>query len=143
MAEKYLKLIQNGNTTFIPDNQRNRSFWAKQNSLVARSRSAHVETVTIIPATDEEVSFMQHSDVGSVIKQTASILPDNTAIFEMMNRLQRQNEEQALKISQLEAKQNAPIAPDNQMRTFTEVIVDTGEGIEQARNKPGPKPKDK
>lgn len=138
MAEKYLKIIQNGNTTFIPDNQRNRSFWAKQNSLVSRSRSAHTETVTIIPATDEEVAFMQHSDVGTATKKPASTLNDNSAIFEMMNRLQKQNEEQAEKLALLEAKQNTSIV---EPATTTGGNGEGGE--EKEKGKPGPKPKDK
>lgn len=61
MAEKYLKVIQNGVSSFIPDNRRNRDFWAKQNVRVSRSRSANQETVTLFEASPDEVMFMQQS----------------------------------------------------------------------------------
>ncbi|MCW3466500.1 hypothetical protein [Chitinophaga nivalis] len=117
MPEKYLKVIQNGNTTFIPDNQRNRSFWTKQNTLVSRSKSALSEIVTVLPASDDEVSHMQHSDVGTSMasNHTSAITQDNSAIFEFLNRLQKQNDSLNEKISELTA--------------------------EREKGKPGPKPK--
>lgn len=138
MAEKYFKIIQNGTISYVPNNQANKNFWAKQNSLVSRSHAAHKETVTILEATDEEVAFMQHSDVGSSkpTPRHAQNIDTNT-ILEMMNRLQKQNDEQAQKINDLLAKQNeqiteSPTGPNDESDT-----------ILKEKGKPGPKPKEK
>lgn len=143
MAEKYLKIIQNGAVSYVPNNQANKNFWAKQNSLVSRSHAAHKETVTIMEATDEEVAFMQHSDVGSSKIAVSSVLAnDNSAILEMMNRLQKQNEEQAEKIAALMAKheksENAVnVSGDSSNADNPEISGNKEKG------KPGPKPKEK
>lgn len=141
MAEKYLKIIQNGTSSYVPNNQANKNFWAKQNSLVSRSQAAHKETVTILEATDDEVAFMQHSNVGASKPSVhQSPTADNSAIFEMMNRLQKQNEEQARRIDDLMAKRNAPIMPD---ATVTAGGEGSDSSTDKEKSKPGPKPKDK
>lgn len=58
MAENYLKLIQDGVTSYVPDNKQNRDFWARQNARLGKGRSAANELVTILKATPDEVEFM-------------------------------------------------------------------------------------
>lgn len=70
MAEKYLQVIQNGISSYVPDNRFNRSFWAKQNAKVSRNRNAQQEVVTIREASPEEVEFMQSSGFLSNVAPT-------------------------------------------------------------------------
>lgn len=79
MAEKYLKVIQNGVASFIPDNRRNRDFWTKQNAKVTRSRSSHQEIVTIMEARPEEVAFMQQSGAPSNVFQPVIQTPSEVS----------------------------------------------------------------
>lgn len=73
MAEKMLKIVQEGRESFIPDNQRNRSFWTKQNAKVAGSYNAQREFVTILPATAEEMAMLeQQNTLPTVPKITAT-----------------------------------------------------------------------
>lgn len=73
-TEKYLKIIIDGETNFIPDNKSNRQFWAKQNTRIGNGRNSGQYLATILPATDEEVAHMTLPDIPNVVSQ-----PTNTS----------------------------------------------------------------
>lgn len=91
MAEKYLKIIQNGVASYVPDNRRNRDFWTKQNAKVSRSRSSHQEIVTIMEARPEEVAFMQQS--GSPANVFQPIVQTPSEVSELKKLLAKQQEQ--------------------------------------------------
>lgn len=118
MAEKYLKVIQDGVTSFIPDNSKNRTFWAKQNAKLGKSKLAQFEMVTVIPATDEEVALMNQPAVSSTpVAPTVT-----TTELEKMQALFAQQQEQ---IAQQQLLINKLLLGDT----------------DKEKGKPGPKPK--
>lgn len=125
MAEKYLKIIQNGVESFVPDTKRTRDFWTKQNSKVVRSYAAQRETVTIVPAKDEEVAFMTNPVALSKAIEQAPAAPvvDTSKLESLEAKLAQQQE----LITLLLKKQNE----------------DTSDTEQKERGKPGPKPKTK
>lgn len=118
MAEKYLKVIQDGVTSFIPDNSKNRTFWAKQNAKLGKSKLAQFEMVTVIPATDEEVAFMNQPVTTPTVIQPTVATSELEKMHAMFALQQEQIAQQQLLINKL-------------------LLVDT----DKEKVKPGPKPK--
>ena len=75
-TEKYLKVIIDGETHYIPDNRNNRQFWAKQNSRIGNGRNSNQYIATIFSATDEEVAHMTLPAVQAVVPQQASTISE-------------------------------------------------------------------
>lgn len=115
MADKHLKVIQDGRVSFIPDTPFNRAFWAKQNAKVSGSRNAQHEMVTILPASANEEAEL---NVVSVSQPKAS---SQESEFET---LRKQLADQQALINKLLLKEDKK----------------DGEG-EKEKSKPGPKPK--
>lgn len=116
MAEKMLKIVQDGRESFIPDNQRNRSFWTKQNAKVAGSHNAQREYVTILQATPDELAELE--------KQNSASLPQKVIAPVANNELDALKQ-QVAQMQEMIAKLTQP-APDDQPKE---------------KAKPGPKPK--
>ena len=122
MAEKYLKVIQDGITSYIPDNAKNRSFWAKQNAKLGKSRNAQFEMVTVVPASDEEVAFMNQP-----VTSSAPVTPTvTTTELEKMQALFAQQQEQIA---------------SQQLLINKLLLGDAAETDAKEKAKPGPKPK--
>lgn len=121
MADKYLKVIQDGISSFIPDNPKNRTFWAKQNARLGKSKMAQFEMVTVIPATDEEVAFMNQPTVI-----TAPVAPTvTTTELEKMQALFAQQQEQIA----------------SQQLLINKLLLSDVDSEQKEKSKPGPKPK--
>lgn len=120
MAELFDKIIQNGITSFVPRSNKTRAFWMKQNAKVAGSEKASKETVTIMPATDEEVAEWLAVPVAA---PTASAVPAQIPI-----------NSQALEVLQKQMQ-----AAQDQIQKQQDLILQLM--AEKERNKPGPKPK--
>lgn len=114
MADKHLKVIQDGRASFIPDTPFNRAFWAKQNAKVSGSRNAQHEMVTILPASQDEETALR---AAVVVASKASQQSD----YEL---LRKQLAEQQALINKLLLKEDKK----------------DGE-VEKEKSKPGPKPK--
>lgn len=118
MADKYLKVIQDGVTSYIPDNANNRKFWTNQNKRVAKSQYGQKEMVTILPASEEEVAHMNQQVVNSAPVQKGP------SEIEKMQSLFAQQQEQIA----------------SQQLLINKLLL--GEDTEQKeKGKPGPKPK--
>lgn len=140
MAEKYLKIIQNGVASYVPDNRRNRDFWAKQNGKVARSRSAHQEIVTILEASPEEVEFMQQSSIpakGTSVPTTVVREVVNNSELELLKKMVDLQQEQIKSL--LESKQTEEKDLNEKDSDDEPEFVDFSD--EKPKGKPGPKPK--
>lgn len=121
MAEKYLKVIRDGETSYIPDNAGNRSFWTKQNARLGRGRSAAHELVTIVPATDEEVAFMTQPVADSLTANAAHT---------------------AAQISLADELKSLRAISDSQQALINKLLIGNVEDTEMTeKKKPGPKPK--
>ncbi len=121
MAEKYLKVIRDGVDSYIPDNQANRSFWAKQNARIGKGRSAAHELATILPATDEEVAFMTKPVADSLTAGATHI---------------------AAQISLADELKSLRAISDSQQALINKLLIGNVEDSEiTEKKKPGPKPK--
>ncbi len=128
MAEKFLKVIQDGVASYVPDNKSTRDFWAKQNARLGKNRSSAHELVTILPATDEEVAFMTKPVADSAAAATQN---QNSAVEKLESLRAVLDSQQAL-INQLLLKnETKPVNPPVQVE----------EAEDKAKGKPGPKPK--
>lgn len=114
MAEKYLKIIQNGNVSFVPDARSTRQFWDAQNRLYAKSREAEKHIVTYTVAKDEEVAHLLPQPVLQAVPAS--------------NEMQSLKEKIAAQQAQIEflIKIASGNKPDDDVKE---------------RQKPGPKPK--
>jgi hypothetical protein len=121
MAQKFLKVIQDGLTSYVPDTKFAREFWAKQNARLGKNRNAQHEIATIMPASEEEVEFMTkpvaESSVSDSIK---SILPSDDRLAKLQSQLESQ---QAL------------------INTLMGKLIDAQPQATEVKGKPGPKPK--
>lgn len=88
-TEKYLKIIIDGETSYVPDNRANRQFWAKQNARIGNGRNSSQYLATILPATDEEVAHMTVVDAPSSVSQPAN----NSSEIESLRNLVLQQQE--------------------------------------------------
>lgn len=88
-TEKYLKVIIDGETNYIPDNKGNRQFWAKQNSRIGNGRNSSQYIATITTATDEEVAHMTLPEVQSQVLQATNT---NSEIESLRNLVLQQQE---------------------------------------------------
>lgn len=137
MAEKYLKVIQNGVASFVPDNKRNRDFWTKQNAKVSRSRSAHQEIVTIMEARPEEVAFMQQS--GSPANIFQPVIQPVSEVSELKKLLAKQQEQIDKLLAQNERKETPEqkVKPEPPAENYEEPEFVDLEAEEQKVKKPG------
>ena len=115
MAEKMLKIVQDGRESFIPDNPRNRSFWTKHNSRVAGSYNAQKELVTILPATQQELAELERQSLAAISQK-----PVVTASNSELDTLKQQ----VAQMQEMIAKLTQPV-----------------EEQPKEKAKPGPKPK--
>jgi hypothetical protein len=138
MADKYLKVIQDGVASYIPDNGKNRTFWAKQNARLGKSKMAQFEMVTIAPATDEEVAFMNQPAIT-----TAPAAPTvTTTELEKMQALFAQQQEQIASQQLLINKLLLGDAPaGSPVKEEPTVTAPATSELEKEKGKPGPKPK--
>jgi DNA-binding ferritin-like protein len=125
MAEKMLKIVQGGRESFIPDNQRNRQFWTKQNSKVAGSHNAQEEYVTILQATAEEVAELERQNAAAVSPKVIAPSPEKIAALSQITALEQQVAEMREMLAKL-SQPKEPSASDDQQKE---------------KAKPGPKPK--
>ena len=127
MAEKYIKVMQDGKTSYIPDNRENRNFWTKQNTRLGRSRNSAHELATILPATTEEVAFMTNPVAASSYQPVA---PSNdlASLKDMFEKQQQQIMDQQALINKL-------------LLGGTPSEQKYGESEQKEKGKPGPKPK--
>lgn len=139
MAEKYLKVIQNGVASFVPDNKRNRDFWTKQNAKVSRSRSAHQEIVTIMEARPEEVAFMQQS--GSPANIFQPVIQPVSEVSELKKLLAKQQEQIDKLLAQNESKETMEVKPELPAENSEDPEFVDMEAEEQKVKKPGRPPK--
>jgi hypothetical protein len=142
MADKYLAVIQDGITSYIPNNANNIKFWTNQNKKVARSQYGQKEMVTIRPASEEEVAHMNQPVVSSApVQKGPSEIEKMQALFAqqqdqiasqqlLINKLLLGATEPVINTITTPAKEEAPI-PDP---TPTD-------GEIKEKSKPGPKPK--
>jgi hypothetical protein len=115
MAEKMLKIVQDGRESFIPDNRFNRAFWTKHNSRVAGSYNAQREFVTILQPSQEELAELEKQSMLEVAKK-----PTVTTAVNELDALKQQ------------------IA---QMQEIIAKLTQPGEDQPKEKGKPGPKPK--
>lgn len=137
MADKYLKVIQDGVTSYIPDNANNRKFWTNQNKRVAKSQYGQKEMVTILPASEEEVAHMNQQVVNS-----APVQKGPSEIEKMQTLFAQQQEQiasQQLLINKL-LLGDTPVATQTKEETPIAEGSTEGDGIKE-KGKPGPKPK--
>lgn len=106
MAEKFIKIIQDGRSSLIPDTPFNKAFWAKQNAKISGSQNASKEMVTIMPATEEEVAAM-HVVVNPTDKK-ASQLPDYASLKKQIDDQQALINQLLLGKSASESDEDAP-----------------------------------
>lgn len=148
MAEKYLRIMQDGVTSYVPDNRQTRSFWANYNKRVAGGRNATNEIVTWQPATDEEVAFMTKpaSETSANIQRQANVA---AATEEQLAKLQQQLLSQQELINKLLLEKMSP-TQDDKPTSSAETESNTAPGLqasalnsepEKVKGKPGPKPK--
>jgi len=134
MAEKFLKVIQDGVTSYIPDNAKNRAFWTRQNARLGKSKLAQFEMVSVLPATDEEVAFMNQPAVS-----TAPVTPTvTTTELEKMQALFAQQQEQIASQQLLINKLllgDTPVVPPVKEELTAPVELE-----QKDKGKPGPKP---
>jgi hypothetical protein len=129
MAELFDKLIQDGRVSFVPRNQKTRQFWTRYNAKVAGSQNAAKETVTWMPASEEEVAEWR-KDSEPTGKVSAIVAPPvmNTDLDDLKKQMQLQQEQikqqQEMITQLLQAQVNVTETP-----------------AEKERAKPGPKPK--
>lgn len=133
MAEKYLKIIQNGNVSFVPDAYAKgvyvtRRFWDSQNRLYAKSREAEKHIVTYTAAKDEEVAhlFQQPTSVAA---------PANNEMQSLREQIAAQQVQIELLIKIASGKQSVEEIKEPEKET-----KQPEEGGKE-RQKPGPKPK--
>lgn len=124
MAEKWLKIVQDGRPSFVPDNSQNRKFWSRQNAKMAGSQNAQKEMATIIPASAEENEELNAMAAMSATRNAISAIPATVELDELKRQLAQQQE----LINKLLLENKG------------EPVVNTGEP-EKEKGKPGPKPK--
>jgi uncharacterized protein with von Willebrand factor type A (vWA) domain len=115
MAEKMLKIVQDGRESFIPDNRFNRSFWTKHNSRVAGSYNAQRELVTILQPSQQELAELE--------KQNAEVLGQKPIATTSTNDLDALKQQVA------------------QMQEMIAKLTQPTEDQPKEKAKPGPKPK--
>lgn len=131
MAEKHLKIIQNGRASFVPYSRQTVDFWTKQNSKVAGSNAAHKETVTIMPATAEEETELAKLHQSNKPTNVGPI--QNNEVQELKAQLAQQQELMTMLLKQM----NAAGAP----QVLSIDPLQSAVKEEKERGKPGPKPK--
>lgn len=141
MADKYLKVIQDGVTSYIPDNANNRKFWTNQNKRVAKSQYGQKEMVTILPASEEEVAHMNQQVVNSApVQKGPSDIEKMQSLFAQQ---QQQIASQQLLINKLLLGDTMPvntaIPPAKEDAPNANPV--SSEGDVKEKGKPGPKPK--
>jgi|SRR6476646_1557190 len=115
MAEKMLKIVQDGRESYIPDNRFNRAFWTKHNSRVAGSYNAQRELVTILQPSQNELAELE--------KQTALEIGQKPVIAAANNELDTLKQQVA------------------QMQEMIAKLTEPVEEQPKEKGKPGPKPK--
>lgn len=111
MVELFDKLIQDGRVSFVPRSNKTRQFWTKYNAKVAGSQNAAKETVTWMPATEEEVAeWRKESEPTAKVSPIIAPAQVNTADLEdlkkQMQLQQEQIRQQQAMITQLLESQN-------------------------------------
>lgn len=102
MAELFDKIIQDGRVSFVPRSAKTRAFWTKYNSRIAGSSNAQRETVTIVPATEEEVAeLFTHSDSIAPVQNKTASSPELLALREQIAAQQALIERQSLLFEKL------------------------------------------
>lgn len=127
MAEKYLRLMQDGITSYVPDNKQTRDFWARQNARLSKGRNSAQEMVTIERATDEEVQFMT-KPVAESAAYLQKLANPETATAEQLAKMQAMIESQQALINKY-------------LLGNIDAVSTPVEGADKAKGKPGPKPK--
>jgi hypothetical protein len=126
MAEKHLKIIQNGRSSFVPHSRQTVDFWTKYNSKVAGSNAAHKETVTIMQATAEEEAELAKLHQGNKSQQAAPAANSEVQELKAQLALQQQQMSQQQELMTMLLKQ---------------LNGEKSESEPKERAKPGPKPK--
>ena len=129
MAELFDKLIQDGRVSFVPRSNKTRQFWTKYNAKVAGSQNAAKETVTWMPATEEEVAEWR-KDAEPTSRNQALPAPAPVSSF-ALEELQKQ-----MQLQQEQIKQQQEM-----ITKLLESHVGGENSSEKERGKPGPKPK--
>lgn len=131
MAEQFDKIMQDGRVSFVPRSNKTRLFWTKYNAKVAGSQNAAKETVTLVPATEEEVAeWRRESEPIGRSHSTVATPPVNSPILEDLQKQMQKQQEQIKQQQEMITRLLAMQAGSEQ-----------NEEISGAPGKPGRKPK--
>lgn len=132
MAELFDKIIQDGRVSFVPRSNKTRRFWDKYNAKIAGSSNAQRETVTWMPATEEEMAQLRYQQAPAKVV-SIPVAPVPSADIEILkNQL-------ALQQEQMEKQQKLIEQLLTGVATQTPDSGQAEPGKE--KGKPGPKPK--
>lgn len=124
MAEKFDKVMQDGQVSFVPFNPKTRAFWAKHNSRIAGSGNAQRETVTIVSASEEEVKEFLSHNVTPVTSVQPTVAAEIEALKGQLNSQQGVIAKQEELINKLLSAIAPPADSENKQSDLQPVVVD-------------------